>query len=148
MCIRDSHKIFVYFLLSFVDGFHLTAPIRLRFFHCNTNAVSYTHLDVYKRQVKNGVVLPMMTSCSPGWIKYCEHYYPELIPHLSTCKSPQQMFGATMKTWYAKKLNMDPDVYKRQISLFFILAFFITVWVLVRIASHHSSGSCSAPPSG
>ena len=60
-------------------------------------------------RVKNGGVLPMITSCSPGWIKYCEHYYPELIPHLSTCKSPQQMFGATMKTWYAKKLNMDPS---------------------------------------
>ena len=60
-------------------------------------------------RVKNGVVLPMITSFSPGWIKYCEHYYPELIPHLSTCKSPQQMFGATMKTGYAKKLNMDPS---------------------------------------
>lgn len=59
-------------------------------------------------RVKNGGVLPMITSCSPGWIKYCEHYYPELIPHLSTCKSPQQMFGATMKTYYANKLGMDP----------------------------------------
>ncbi len=60
------------------------------------------------QRVKNGGVLPMITSCSPGWIKYCEHYYPELIPHLSTCKSPQQMFGATMKTYYAQKLGMDP----------------------------------------
>ncbi len=59
-------------------------------------------------RVQNGGVLPMITSCSPGWIKYCEHYYPELIPHLSTCKSPQQMFGATMKTYYAQKLGMDP----------------------------------------
>ncbi len=59
-------------------------------------------------RVKNGGVLPMITSCSPGWIKYCEHYYPELIPHLSTCKSPQQMFGATIKTWYAQKMGMDP----------------------------------------
>lgn len=59
-------------------------------------------------RVQNGGTLPMITSCSPGWIKYCEHYYPELIPHLSTCKSPQQMFGATMKTWYAQKLGMDP----------------------------------------
>ncbi len=57
---------------------------------------------------QNGGVLPMITSCSPGWIKYCEHYYPELIPHLSTCKSPQQMFGATMKTYYAKKMGIDP----------------------------------------
>lgn len=59
-------------------------------------------------RVKNGGVLPMITSCSPGWIKYCEHYYPELIPHLSTCKSPQQMFGATMKTYYAEKMGIDP----------------------------------------
>lgn len=59
-------------------------------------------------RVKNGGALPMITSCSPGWIKYCEHYYPEMLPHLSTCKSPQQMFGATMKTWYAQKLGMDP----------------------------------------
>lgn len=59
-------------------------------------------------RVQNGGVLPMITSCSPGWIKYCEHYYPELIPHLSTCKSPQQMFGATMKTYYAQKLGMNP----------------------------------------
>ncbi len=59
-------------------------------------------------RVQNGGVLPMITSCSPGWIKYCEHYYPELIPHLSTCKSPQQMFGATMKTYYAQKMGIDP----------------------------------------
>ena len=59
-------------------------------------------------RVKNGGVLPMITSCSPGWIKYCEHYYPELILHLSTCKSPQQMFGATMKTYYAEKMGIDP----------------------------------------
>lgn len=59
-------------------------------------------------RVKDGGVLPMITSCSPGWIKYCEHYYPELIPHLSTCKSPQQMFGATIKTWYAQKMGIDP----------------------------------------
>ena len=59
-------------------------------------------------RVKNGGVLPMITSCSPGWIKYCEHYYPELIPHLSTCKSPQQMFGAVMKTYYAQKMGIDP----------------------------------------
>lgn len=59
-------------------------------------------------RVTNGGALPMITSCSPGWIKYCEHYYPELIPHLSTCKSPQQMFGATMKTYYAEKMGIDP----------------------------------------
>ncbi|MEG1551115.1 MAG: NADH-dependent [FeFe] hydrogenase, group A6, partial [Oscillospiraceae bacterium] len=59
-------------------------------------------------RITTGGVLPMITSCSPGWIKYCEHYYPELIPHLSTCKSPQQMFGAIMKTYYAELLGMDP----------------------------------------
>ncbi|MDR1629798.1 MAG: [FeFe] hydrogenase, group A [Oscillospiraceae bacterium] len=62
----------------------------------------------FVERVKNGGVLPMITSCSPGWIKYCEHYYPELIPHLSSCKSPQQMFGAIIKTWYAEKMNLDP----------------------------------------
>ena len=59
-------------------------------------------------RVQNGGTLPMITSCSPGWIKYCEHYYPEQIKHLSTCKSPQQMFGAVMKTYYAQKMGMDP----------------------------------------
>ena len=59
-------------------------------------------------RIQNGGTLPMITSCSPGWIKYCEHYYPEQIPHLSTCKSPQQMFGATMKTYYAEKMGIDP----------------------------------------
>ncbi len=60
-------------------------------------------------RVKEGGVLPMITSCSPGWVKYCEHYYPEQIPHLSSCKSPQQMFGAISKTWYAKKMGLDPE---------------------------------------
>lgn len=59
-------------------------------------------------RVKNGGVLPMITSCSPGWVKYCEHYYPEMLPHLSSCKSPQQMFGALAKTWYAEKNGIDP----------------------------------------
>lgn len=59
-------------------------------------------------RVQNGGVLPMITSCSPGWVKFCEFYYPELIPHLSSCKSPQQMAGAIFKTWYAQKNNIDP----------------------------------------
>ncbi|MDR0426277.1 MAG: [FeFe] hydrogenase, group A [Clostridiales bacterium] len=55
---------------------------------------------------------PMLTSCSPGWIRYVEFNYPDLIGHLSTCKSPQQMFGAVMKTYYAEKLKVDPkDIY-------------------------------------
>ena len=59
-------------------------------------------------RVKNGGKLPMMTSCSPGWIKFVEHKYPDLIENLSTCKSPQQMFGAIAKTYYAEKLGIDP----------------------------------------
>lgn len=59
-------------------------------------------------RVQNGDVLPMITSCSPGWIKYCEHYYPDMLDHLSTCKSPQQMSGAIIKTWYAEKMGIDP----------------------------------------
>ena len=59
-------------------------------------------------RVKNNGVLPLITSCSPGWVKYCEHYYPDQIPHLSSCKSPQQMFGAISKTWFAKKYGIDP----------------------------------------
>ncbi len=53
--------------------------------------------------------LPLITSCSPGWIKFCEYFYPELLPHLSTCKSPQQMFGALVKTYYAKVMGLDPE---------------------------------------
>lgn len=59
-------------------------------------------------RLKNSGTLPMITSCSPGWIKFCEHYYPELLKNLSSCKSPQQMQGAIIKTWYAKKNNIDP----------------------------------------
>ena len=59
-------------------------------------------------RVKNGGVLPMITSCSPGWVKFCEHYYPDLLPNLSTCKSPQQMTGAMIKSYYAEKEGIDP----------------------------------------
>ncbi|MBK8882378.1 MAG: iron hydrogenase small subunit [Bacteroidales bacterium] len=55
------------------------------------------------------ISLPMFTSCSPGWIKFIEHKYPEFLPNLSSCKSPQQMFGALAKTYYAKKRNIDPS---------------------------------------
>ena len=60
-------------------------------------------------RLTTGGTLPMITSCSPGWIRFLEYYYPELIPNLSTCKSPQQMFGAIVKTYYAKKMNIDPE---------------------------------------
>ena len=59
-------------------------------------------------RVKNGGVLPMITSCSPGWVKFAEYYYPEYLSHLSTCKSPQQMAGAVIKTYYAQKMGIDP----------------------------------------
>ena len=59
-------------------------------------------------RLQNGGVLPMITSCSPGWIKFCEHYYPEIIPNLSTCKSPHQMTGALIKSYYAEKAGIDP----------------------------------------
>jgi len=59
-------------------------------------------------RIKTGGVLPMITSCSPGWIKYIEHFYPKSLAHLSSCKSPQQMFGAIAKTYYAEKAGIDP----------------------------------------
>ena len=63
----------------------------------------------FLERVQNGGVLPMMTSCSPGWIKYCEHYYPDQLEHLTSCKSPQQMFGAITKTYYAEKMGIPPE---------------------------------------
>ena len=59
-------------------------------------------------RITTGGTLPMITSCSPGWVRFLEYYYPELIPNLSTCKSPQQMFGAIVKTYYARKMGIDP----------------------------------------
>jgi len=59
-------------------------------------------------RIQNGGVLPMITSCSPGWIRFCEFYYPEFIPNLSTCKSPHEMEGAIIKSYYAKANNIDP----------------------------------------
>ena len=59
-------------------------------------------------RVKNNGVLPMITSCSPGWIKFCETYYPDFIPNLSSCKSPHEMLGAIIKSYYAEKANIDP----------------------------------------
>jgi NADP-reducing hydrogenase subunit HndD len=61
------------------------------------------------QRLSNGGVLPMLTSCSPGWINFIEQYYPELLPHVSTCKSPQQMFGALAKGYYAAKIGKRPE---------------------------------------
>ncbi len=60
------------------------------------------------QRVKEGGVLPLITSCSPGWIKFCEHFYPDLLPNVSTCKSPQQMFGPMAKTYYANLTGVNP----------------------------------------
>lgn len=59
-------------------------------------------------RVQNGGKLPLITSCSPGWVKYCEHYFPDMTENLSSCKSPQQMFGAIVKSYYAEKMGIDP----------------------------------------
>ena len=63
----------------------------------------------FLERVQNGGVLPMITSCSPGWVKYCEHYFPDMTENLSSCKSPQQMFGAVAKTYYAEKMGWKPE---------------------------------------
>lgn len=59
-------------------------------------------------RIKNGGKLPLITSCSPGWIKFCEHNYPEFLDNLSSCKSPHEMFGAILKSYYAEKMGIDP----------------------------------------
>ena len=59
-------------------------------------------------RINNGGVLPMITSCSPGWISYCEKFYPEFIPNLSSCKSPHEMTGAVIKSYFAEKMGIDP----------------------------------------
>ena len=61
------------------------------------------------KRVKEGGKLPLITSCSPGWIKFCEHFYPDLLDNVSTCKSPQQMFGSMAKTYYAEFADVDPE---------------------------------------
>ncbi len=61
------------------------------------------------QRIKDGGTLPMLTSCSPGWINFIEQYYPELLAHVSSCKSPQQMFGALAKGYYAEKIGKTPD---------------------------------------
>ncbi|MDD5927570.1 MAG: NADH-dependent [FeFe] hydrogenase, group A6 [Firmicutes bacterium] len=60
-------------------------------------------------RIRGGGVLPLITSCSPGWIKFCEHNFPEMIPNLSTCKSPHEMLGAITKSYFAERNGLDPD---------------------------------------
>ena len=64
--------------------------------------------ELIERLMKGGKS-PMFTSCCPGWVKFAEHYYPELLPNLSTCKSPQEMFSAVLKTYYCEKNNIRPE---------------------------------------
>jgi NADH-quinone oxidoreductase subunit G len=61
------------------------------------------------QRIKTGGILPLLTSCCPGWVKFAEHFYPDLLPNISTCKSPQQMFGSLVKTYYAQKKQVDPE---------------------------------------
>ena len=96
-----------------VTGKMVTALKRLGFdkvFDTNTGA-DFTIMEEANEFIERFTLndnLPMITSCSPGWIKFIEMNYPELLPHLSTCKSPHQMFGALIKTYYAEKENIDP----------------------------------------
>ena len=97
-----------------VEGKMITALKRLGFnkvFDTNTGA-DFTIMEEateFVERFKENAELPMMTSCCPGWVRYIEENYPELLPHLSSCKSPHQMFGALLKTYYAKKENIDPS---------------------------------------
>lgn len=99
---------------SNVTGKMITALKRLGFdkvFDTNTGA-DFTIMEEaneFIERFQEKEHLPMITSCSPGWVKYIEMNYPELLPHLSTCKSPHQMFGALLKTYYAKKEGIDPN---------------------------------------
>ena len=97
-----------------VTGKMVTALKKLGFdkvFDTNTGA-DFTIMEEaneFIERFKENKNLPMITSCSPGWVKYIEMNYPELLPHLSTCKSPHQMFGALIKSYYAKKEGIDPE---------------------------------------
>ncbi len=81
-----------------------------RVFDTNTGAdlTIMEEANEFVERFTNGGTLPMITSCSPGWVKYIEMNYPELLDHLSSCKSPHEMFGAILKTYYAEKENIDP----------------------------------------
>ena len=92
----------------------ITALKRLGFdkvFDTNTGA-DFTIMEEaneFIERVQNGGILPMATSCCPAWVRYAEMNYPENLAHLSSCKSPHQMFGAIIKSYYAKKNNIDPS---------------------------------------
>ena len=97
-----------------VVGKMVTALKRLGFdkvFDTNTGA-DFTIMEEaneFIERVTNGGILPMATSCCPAWVKFAEMNYPELLEHLSSCKSPHEMFGAIIKSYYAKENNIDPN---------------------------------------
>ena len=97
-----------------VQGKMITALKRLGFdkvFDTNTGAdfTIVEEANEFIERMQNGGTLPMITSCSPGWVRYCEMNYPNSIAHLSSCKSPHQMFGALVKSYFAKKYDVDPS---------------------------------------
>ncbi len=96
-----------------VEGKMVAALRRLGFEHVFDTDVGadltiMEEANEFLDRVKNGGTLPLITSCSPGWVKFCEHNFPDFLDNLSSCKSPQQMFGAVVKTWYAEKNGLDP----------------------------------------
>jgi len=97
-----------------VDGPFVTALRRLGFAWVFDTSFSadltiMEEASELAHRIETGGVLPMMTSCSPGWVKFMEQFYPDLLPNLSTCKSPQQMLGAVVKTFLAERLGIDPS---------------------------------------
>lgn len=96
-----------------VEGKMITALRRLGFdkvFDVD-NAADFTIMEEgteFLHRLQNGGKLPMITSCSPGWIRYCEQHHPDMLENLSTCKSPQSMFGSLVKSYYAEKAGIDP----------------------------------------
>lgn len=96
-----------------VEGKMVAALRRLGFdkvfdTNCGADFTIVEEANELVERVKNGGQLPMITSCSPGWVKFCEMYYPEQIGNLSSCKSPQSMLGALIKSYYAEKMGIDP----------------------------------------
>ena len=97
-----------------VEGRMVTALRRLGFdkvFDVD-NAADFTIMEEgteFLERLQKGGAMPMITSCSPGWIRYLEQHAPDMIPNVSTCKSPQQMFGSLVKTYYAEKMGIDPQ---------------------------------------
>ncbi|HCS72274.1 MAG TPA: ferredoxin [Clostridiales bacterium] len=93
-------------MLGFDDIFDTNWAADLTILEEGSELMNRLNIALYEKKV---TALPMITSCSPGWIKYIEHSYPNLLPHLSTCKSPHMMLGAVVKSYYAEKISIDPE---------------------------------------